>query len=194
MTKTWVTADPHWGHAGVCRFTLDDGVTKLRPWDNPDDMDVDMIKAWNAVVKPEDRVYVLGDLAINRKSVPTIGRCHGRKVLVKGNHDIFDLKDYLPFFDDIRAYVVKKTPQGGKLIMSHIPIHEESLGRWGLNIHGHLHAHTVKKRTKYNTLVDDKRYVCVSVEQTNFTPILLEEAVARGVPEDTGWYKHDASN
>ncbi len=191
MSKTWVTADPHWGHAGVCRFTLDDGVTKLRPWDNPDDMDVDMIKAWNAVVKPEDRVYVLGDLAINRKSVPTIGRCHGRKVLVKGNHDIFALKDYLPFFDDIRAYVVKKTPQGGKLIMSHIPIQEESLGRWGLNIHGHLHAHTVKKRTKYNTLVDDKRYVCVSVEHTNFAPITLEEAVSRGVPEDSGFYKHD---
>lgn len=191
MTKTWVTADPHWGHAGVCRFMGPDDATKLRPWDDPEEMDAAMIKNWNAVVSPQDRVYVLGDLAINRKAIHKIGLCHGRKVLVKGNHDIFALKDYLPYFDDIRAYVVKKTPQGGKLIMSHIPIHEESLGRWGLNVHGHLHSQTVKKKTQYNTLVEDKRYVCVSVEQTNFTPITLEEAVSRGVPEDFGFYKHD---
>lgn len=191
MTKTWVIADTHFGHEGVCRFTLDDGVTPLRPWVDAKSMDEALIQNWNSVVSPQDRVYVLGDLAINRKAVHTIGRCNGRKVLVKGNHDIFKLSDYSSHFDDIRAYVVKKTPQGGKLIMSHIPIHEESLGRWGLNIHGHLHSHTVKKKTKYNTLVEDKRYVCVSVEQTNFTPITLEEAVSRGIPEDSGFYKHD---
>lgn len=189
MSRTWVIADNHFGHKGVCEFLAPNGVDKLRPWNCPNEMDEALVENWNEVVDPKDRVYVLGDVAINRKAVQTIGRCHGRKVLVKGNHDIFALKDYLPFFDDIRAYVVKKTPQGGKLIMSHIPIHEESLGRWGLNIHGHLHAHTVKRVS--NPSFDDTRYVCVSVEQTNFTPITLEEAVSRGVPEDSGFYKHD---
>lgn len=176
--REFVIADTHFGHRGVCEFLRADG-TKLRPWDNAADMDDAMIKAWNKIVKPEDRVYVLGDLAINRKAVATIANCYGRKVLVKGNHDIFNLNDYLPYFDDIRAYVVKKTPQGGKLIMSHIPIHEESLGRWGLNIHGHLHSNVVMRGKK-----PDPRYVCVSVEQTNFVPILLDEAIARGKPED----------
>ena len=187
--QSWVISDTHFGHAGVCRFMAPNGVDKLRPWDNTEEMDEAMIQNWNSVVGPTDRVYHLGDVAINRKALHVLGRLNGRMVLVKGNHDIFALKDYLPYFDDIRAYVVKKTEQGGKLILSHIPIHEESLGRWGLNIHGHLHAHKVmqaKKRFK-----EDKRYVCVSVEQTNYFPLTLQEAISRGVPERTDWYTKD---
>jgi calcineurin-like phosphoesterase family protein len=167
LSKTWITADTHFGHLGVCKFLRRDGVTKLRPWDNPDEMDEALIKNWNSVVKDEDRVYHLGDVVINRKALHTLYRLNGRKVLVKGNHDIFKLKDYLPFFDDIRAYIVKKTGDGRKVIMSHVPIHPDSLGRFGVNIHGHLHADKI----------DDKRYLCVSVEHTNFTPIEFGEAV-----------------
>ena len=161
MTKTWLIADPHFGHWGVCKFLNDDG-TKLRPWDNPDEMDEALINNWNRVVSDRDRVYVLGDLAINRRAVPTVGRCNGRKVLVKGNHDIFKIDDYLPYFDDIRAYVVQPA---NKLIMSHIPIHPQQLSeRFTLNIHGHLHSRKI----------DDPRYKCVSVEHIDFTPVDLD--------------------
>lgn len=162
MVNTWVIADTHFGHLGVCRFLRDDG-TKLRPWDNPEDMDEALVTNWNSVVKDPDRVYLLGDVAINKRSLDTLGRLKGRKVLVKGNHDIFKLKDYLPYFDDIRACVVKKGGDGNKVIMTHIPIHPDSLGRFGTNIHGHLHSNKI----------DDPRYICVSVEQINFTPKLL---------------------
>lgn len=187
--QAWVTADPHFGHAGVCKFLGPDEVTKLRPWDHPEEMDEALVKNWNDRVGQYDRVYLLGDVAINKRALPILSRLHGKIVLVKGNHDIFALNDYLPYFEDIRAYVVKKTPQGGKLIMSHIPIHEESLGRWGLNIHGHLHAHRVMQAK--NRFQPDKRYVCVSVEQTDFAPITLEEAISRGVPVNEGYYPHD---
>jgi calcineurin-like phosphoesterase family protein len=160
MTKTWITADPHFGHAGVCKFLREDGI-KLRPWDFPEEMDEALVENWNSVVGEHDRIYVLGDVCINRRALNTLYRLKGRKVLVKGNHDIFQLKDYLPHFDDIRACVVKKHKNGRKVIMSHIPIHPDSLGRFGLNIHGHLHS---------NKIADD-RYICVSVEHTNFTPI-----------------------
>jgi calcineurin-like phosphoesterase family protein len=173
LTKTWVYADPHFGHAGVCKFLRDDG-TPLRPWDDPQEMDEALVKNWNERVHPQDRVYLLGDVCINRRAIPTLGRLMGRKVLIKGNHDIFKITDYLPYFDDIRAYVVHKNPYGGKLIMSHIPIHPESLGRFGINVHGHLH---------YNT-VGDPRYVCVSVEHTDYAPLELHEAVKRAnVPD-----------
>lgn len=166
MTRTWVTADPHFGHAGVCKFLRDDG-TKLRPWDSPDEMDEALVENWNRVVGDKDRIYLLGDVVINRRCLKTLERLKGRKVLVKGNHDIFKLSDYLPYFDDIRAYVVQHTQDKRKVIMSHIPIHPESVGRFGINIHGHLH---------YNK-VDDPRYLCVSVEHTNFTPLDLMEAL-----------------
>jgi calcineurin-like phosphoesterase family protein len=187
--QSWVIADTHFGHAGVCRFMAPNGIDKLRPWDDTQEMDEAMIQNWNSVVGPSDRVYHLGDVAINRKALHVLSRLNGRMVLVKGNHDIFALKDYLPYFDDIRAYVVKKTEEGGKLILSHIPIHEESLGRWGLNIHGHLHAHKVMQAK--NRFKEDKRYVCVSVEQTSYFPLTLQEAVSRGVPERTDWYTKD---
>jgi len=166
MNNTWVVADPHFGHAGVCRFLRNDG-TKLRPWDHPDDMDKALVENWNSVVEDKDRVYVLGDVVINRRCLPTIGLCKGRKVLVKGNHDIFKLKDYEPYFDDIRAYVVGKTHSGFMYIMSHIPIHPDSLGRFGVNIHGHLHSNKL----------DDPRYICVSVEHTDFKPKNLNEII-----------------
>jgi calcineurin-like phosphoesterase family protein len=68
MPSVWLVSDTHFGHAGVCRFTRSDGVTKLRPWDNPDEMDEAMVAAWNDRVRPTDKVYHLGDVVINRKA------------------------------------------------------------------------------------------------------------------------------
>ena len=191
MTNSWVAADPHFGHLGVCKFLHPNGVDALRPWDTPEEMDEALVKNWNEVVRPADRVNLLGDVVINRRCLVTLGRLNGRIRLVKGNHDIFKLADYLPYVDDIVAYHVTKGQQGGKVIMSHIPIHPESLGRFGVNIHGHLHAHFVTKTTQHKSeleswteTVADRRYVCVSVEQTNWRPITLEEALARAEPTD----------
>lgn len=167
MTKTWVIADPHFSHWGVCKFMAKDGVTKLRPWDNPDEMNAMLIYNWNSVVNDEDRVYVLGDVAMNKrdfmKAVPYL---KGRKVLVKGNHDTEKLSFYTQYFDDIRAYVVKKG-----LVMSHIPIHPGSMGRWQVNIHGHLHDGVVRLENGQ----PDPRYRCVSVEHTDYFPLDLQK-------------------
>lgn len=176
MTKSWVIADLHLGHMGVCKFTQSDGVTPLRPWDNPDDMDKALIANWNALVDHGDRVYVLGDVAINRKALSTLYALKGRKCLVKGNHDIFKLNDYTPHFDDIRACVV-----GKGYILTHIPIHPCSMGRYGLNIHGHLHSNRVKKTEKNREHEDDPRYLCVSVEQTGFKPVNLQGIIDKHV-------------
>ncbi len=214
MSTSWICADTHFGHVGICKFLGPCGVEKLRPWDDPAEMDEVLVKNWNEVVRPNDRVNLLGDVAINRRHLITLGRLNGRIRLVKGNHDIFKLTDYLPYVDDIAAYHVTKGAQGGKVIMSHIPIHPESLGRFGVNIHGHLHAHKVMKpgakqwlekeiiwkgspyerhtdvfKADYSP-VPDLRYVCVSVEQTNWRPITLEEALARAEPTDESAYSH----
>lgn len=165
MSNTWIYADPHFFHAGVCRFLRSDG-TKLRPWDDPEEMSNTMIDDYNSLVRPDDRVYILGDVAMNRKALDqSLPRLMGRKVLVKGNHDIDKLSYYSQFFDDIRAYVPKKG-----FVLSHIPIHPGSLGRWGINIHGHLHSNVVMDGN-----APDKRYVCASVEHTDYKPVLLSK-------------------
>jgi calcineurin-like phosphoesterase family protein len=174
MPAVFLVSDTHFGHAGVCKFMRNDGVTKLRPWNNPEEMDEEMVKRWNETVRPNDKVYHLGDVVINRKALSIMRRLKGDKVLIRGNHDIFRLEDYTPFFRDIRGYHVMNG-----MILSHIPIHEESLGRFGTNIHGHLHANRVMKVDKYGTSWIDPRYHCVCVEQTDFRPILFEDVLKR---------------
>jgi calcineurin-like phosphoesterase family protein len=73
MPAVFLVSDTHFGHAGVCRFLRDDG-TKLRPWDNPEEMDEEMVKRWNETVRPNDKVYHLGDVVINRKSLQILER------------------------------------------------------------------------------------------------------------------------
>jgi len=176
MPAVFLVSDTHFGHAGVCRFLREDG-TKLRPWDNPEEMDEEMVKRWNETVRPNDKVYHLGDVVINRKALKTLGRLNGEKVLIKGNHDIFKLSDYLPYFKDIRGYHVMNG-----MILSHVPVHPESIARFGTNIHGHLHANRVKMKVQFphkETEIIDPRYFNVSVEQIDFTPILFEQAIIK---------------
>jgi calcineurin-like phosphoesterase family protein len=186
MATTFLVSDTHFGHMGVCRFTGPDGVTKLRPWDSPEEMDEEMVRRWNERVRPNDKVYHLGDVVINRRALPTMARLNGDKVLIRGNHDIFRDDEYRVYFRELRAYHVLDG-----MIMSHIPLHPESLGRFGTNIHGHLHAHRVKRMRGINartgeimyTDENDVRYHCVCVEQTDFAPISLEEVRERIVAE-----------
>ena len=169
MPSVFLTSDTHFGHAGVCRFTCDDGITKIRPWTDPNEMDEEMVKRWNETVKPNDKVYHLGDVVINRRCLSILHRLNGDKVLIKGNHDIFKLSDYTAHFRDIRGYHVMNN-----MILSHIPLHPESQGRFRANIHGHLHQRRVLK----DGLIDPF-YFNVSVEQTDFKPILFEEVLER---------------
>lgn len=169
MPATFLVSDTHFGHAGSCKFMRADGVTKMRPWDDPNEMDEHMVKVWNERVRPNDKVYHLGDVVINRRSLDIMSRLNGDKVLIKGNHDIFKLEDYTKYFRDIRSCHVLNGA-----ILTHIPLHEESLGRFGTNIHGHMH----EKRVMKDGAVDP-RYHCVCVEHTDWGPILLEDVFKR---------------
>ena len=168
MSKTWVCADHHFGHPNIIKFTRDDG-TPLRDFKTIEEHDETIIANHNALVDPKDRVYLLGDVCITRRSIHTLGRLNGRLVLVKGNHDIFRANEYLAYVDDLRAYVVQKDKDGHKVIMSHVPIHpRKHWDRWGANIHGHLHYRQVEK---------DDRYICVSLEHTDYKPVEVYKAL-----------------
>ena len=174
MPSVFLVSDTHFGHKGVCHFTQNDGVTKLRPWDTPEEMDEAMVKLWNDRVKPTDKVYHLGDVVINRRALGIMRRLNGDKVLIRGNHDIFKDDEYREHFRELRAYHVMNG-----LILSHIPVHPESLGRFGTNIHGHTHSNRVMMMGLRSERIIDARYHCVCVEQTDFAPILFEDVLKR---------------
>lgn len=169
MPGVFIISDTHFGHESTCtKFKRDDG-SPLRPFSCAEEMDEHMVKAWNERVGKNDKVYHLGDVVIGRKHLKTLSRLNGDKVLIKGNHDIFKLSDYTEHFRDIRAYHVMNG-----LILSHVPVHVESLARFGCNIHGHLHANRVMDGDKI-----DPRYFNASVECIDFAPILFEDLQKR---------------
>lgn len=168
MANIFFASDHHFGHANILTFKNQDG-TPLREFTDVDHMNETMVQRHNLVVSPSDKVYFLGDVVMSRKTsaLEILGRLNGEKILIKGNHDQCNAEAYLKYFKDIRG-----SHQFEGLIMTHIPIHPESLARWGLNIHGHLHNNVVKREVSQ---IPDLRYFNVSVERINYTPISLEE-------------------
>lgn len=178
MPATWLVSDTHFGHEKTCsEFKREDG-SPLRPFSCAEEMDEFMVKEWNERVGPHDKVYHLGDVAIARKSISTMSRLNGDKVLIRGNHDIFELSDYTKYFRDVRAYHVIKHHG---IVMSHVPIHLQSLERWKCNVHGHLHANEVTTFNAYpgNGTKPDSRYLNVCVEHTGYAPILFDDVLKR---------------
>ena len=159
--KTFLISDTHFGHANILTFKRLDG-SSLRDFPDIQHHDEYLIDQWNSTVKPEDKVYHLGDVGFKNFTVlgSILSRLNGTKVLIRGNHDNFKLAQYQQYFKDVRA-----SHTLDKFVLTHIPIHPQSVERWTANIHGHLHANTLS----------DSRYINVSVEQIGYKPIDFEE-------------------
>lgn len=151
MNRVFVTADTHFNHKRVPEF---------RPWATVEEHDREIIARWNAVVNPKDTVWHLGDVWFGKDGHLALAELNGNKRLVMGNHDRFPMAVYQQYFTKIHGAV-----EHSDCILTHVPIHTQQLERYRKNIHGHLHS---------NELPDD-RYVCVSMEHTNYAPVLIHE-------------------
>ena len=95
----------------------------------------------------------MGDVVWKKQDLNVLNELNGRKILIKGNHDNFDIELLLEYFEDIHGVLYKKG-----FIFSHFPVHEGSINpRFKGNIHGHTHSH----------VINDSRYFNVSVESPN---------------------------
>lgn len=166
----FLVSDTHFGHSAMYErpFLRPDG-TPLRPWSSTKEADEAMIERWNAIVKPTDKVYHLGDVAMPRIGLEVLDRLNGDKVLVAGNHDWPWEKKLGNYFRSVRAYW-----KLDNYTLSHVPIHPDSLRNFDGNIHGHLHWGRVMDLGQI-----DPRYFCVCVEHTNYAPIAWEEVKLR---------------
>jgi len=167
MTKVYLIADTHFNHTNILKH---ESMSRSR-WDSVDQMNIDLVAYWNSIVSPNDRVYHLGDVAMNNKGLQFAAQLNGSKVLIRGNHDNEKLTKYVAIFDDIRA-----THEIDRVILSHIPVHENQKHRYRANIHGHLHSRKV-----LDSLGNiDPWYISVSAELINFTPVEFNKLI-RGI-------------
>lgn len=177
MTETFFIGDTHFSHANILKF---EDTAPYRKFATIEEHDEELIKRWNSVVTPKDKVYHLGDFAWTEKAIEIGAMLHGDKVLILGNHDHFQTKKYLRYFRKVCGAV----GIGHDFIMTHIPVHESQFHRWKCNVHGHLHSNNIGLRihnpeTGYWEEGNDPRYINVSAEQINLTPISYEDLKKR---------------
>ncbi len=155
MNRTFIIADTHFGHKKIIDFEAD-----YRPFATIEEHDAELIRRWNAVVKPKDTVWHLGDVLFGQEAFNILPLLNGIKKLVMGNHDRYPCARYLEYFRQIVGAAELRN-----CILTHIPVHPAQFERYRANIHGHLH----------HTKLDDSRYINVSAECINLTPVLLDE-------------------
>lgn len=121
MVNKWLTADSHFGHANIIKYTgriqfmnsdelkQYNEIMKIKnravretliydmkiSKDSVDKMNNTMIRNWNQLVKPNDIIYHLGDFAFYSKIdvKQLLLKLNGYKILILGNHDKFNRRD-----------------------------------------------------------------------------------------------------
>lgn len=137
MSRNLYIADLHLGHQNCIGF---DG----RPFSSIDEHDKALVTNWNAVVMPDDHVYVVGDFAYrNEKPVSYYtSRLHGHIHLIRGNHDkrSTEYESCFESVDDILKIGDMLHGSPVEVIMCHywIPFLPE-LRRGAYMLHGHTH-------------------------------------------------------
>lgn len=170
MSRIFVVSDTHFGHDNIIKYCD-------RPFHNYEDMDWEMVKRWNSVVREEDHVWHLGDVYMGSGSKGYIdhilGSLNGKKRLILGNHD--NGRDQL-LHKHFQKIVMWRTFKEFDALLTHVPVHPLSIMRDYVNVHGHIHNKKVVFQSAPDT--PDPRYRCVCVEHTDYTPILLGETNA----------------
>jgi len=167
----YFTADQHLGHENIIKYCS-------RPFSSVGHMNAALVGNWNAVVRPDDTVHVLGDIVMGRReeTIPLIGQLAGHKILYPGNHDrcwyghgerALRLEEqYIDAgFEGIRQGPVTMTVGSREVVLCHLPYRGDSQekdryrafrpvdeGMW--LIHGHIHEKWRQRGRMINVGVD----------------------------------------
>lgn len=182
MSQLWLHSDWHWRHENIYRFVYTDVNSVERRvrerFSNATEGDAYMEQRWRDLIKPQDHVYVLGDLTMFRENhmatefVSLWRSLPGHKRLIPGNHDHLKPRWYVEAgFEKIRgAHLLDN------LFLTHVPVHPSSIPRRAIgNVHGHTHQQPDiwPVRREDGTVA---AWLNVSVERTGYEPIPVEEA------------------
>ena len=131
---TWFTSDTHFGHANIIRHCA-------RPFRDVAEMDAALIANWNAVVRPADEVWHLGDFAYRsaRPAESYLRQLNGRVHLVWGNHDDEETRK-LPLWASSQPYA-EVMVEGQRLVLFHYALKIWNRSHRGaLHLYGHSHG------------------------------------------------------
>ena len=158
------TSDLHFYHEKIIHHCN-------RPFQDAQVMNEKIIDNWNSVVRPEDDVFILGDVTMKgpEKAFAVLSRLAGNKFLIKGNHD----KQYdMSLFEEITDFKTISA-NGIYIAMMHYPMLSWPKSHHGsLQLHGHVHGRREDNEAnrdagilRYDVGVDANNYCPVSIHQ-----------------------------
>ena len=174
----WLTSDWHFNHDR-------EFIWKARGFTSVQEMNEAIIQRHNALVRPDDDVYILGDsslgggdeqvLAANKA---LIERLNGRLHIIRGNHDT-DRR--VAMYESCKnvvgpvLYADMLHYKGYHFYLSHFPtltsnLEKESLKQCTCNLFGHTHQTT-------NFHLDMPFMYHVGVDSHNCEPVLLDNII-----------------
>lgn len=167
----WLTSDLHFNHINILKYEAE-----TRPFATLDEMNETIIKNWNDRVKPEDTVYVLGDLIMGQLEAgrKCIERLNGKIILIRGNHDT---PKRLEMFKEmgIEVHDVYYLPYKGRyFILCHFPIASPEFINMVIkdnsevvNLYGHIHHNAPKGYVNgtYHVGMDTNDLCPISIQQ-----------------------------
>ncbi len=159
MSDIWFISDTHFFHDNIIQYCG-------RPFANSELMNECLIENWNSVVKPQDKVYHLGDVGMCCKDSElhaVLRQLNGHKRLIVGNHDNLKAPSLQNNFEKIQLWNGFYS-EGIGFTTSHIPLPLEHLRDGTFCVHGHIH----------NNEISDPHYINVCVEHTGYTPIHID--------------------
>jgi calcineurin-like phosphoesterase family protein len=171
----YFTADTHFSHANIIKYCN-------RPFESAGLMDAVLIQNWNEVVKPEDVVYHLGDVALGSSDrvKHILSVLNGSKVLIIGNHDRSANRMKEWGFSEVHQSLQLELEGGILANLSHYPykgtpdpfnnqrkFETKNLKDDGrLLLCGHVHTAWKSRPGQYKNFM-----VNVGVDQWNFKPV-----------------------
>ena len=158
----YVFSDPHFYSERIIQVAN-------RPFHSVEEMNETIIKNYNMIVQKQDVCYWLGDImydASKEKVREILGRMHGRKYLIRGNHDMNHSETWwrAAGFDKVFSHPIYDTENHA--ILSHEPLPEFGNVPGIVNYHGHIHINGYDFNNHQN---------CINacVEMTGYKPVPL---------------------
>ena len=151
-----------------------DKMTECRCITSNDELHALIKHNWQKAVSDSDTVYVLGDLGMYHAEeiAEFINKLPGRKILLTGNHDRWNLKcrELRNCFEEIHNYMEIRD-QERKVVLCHYPMED-----WNGMMEGFFHVHGHVHKSRHQISVMDNRFNA-NVEYNAYTPVTLDELI-----------------
>lgn len=180
MPKTFYIADWHYGHKNILAYDN-------RPFRTIEEMNAELVKRWNDTVSPEDTVYILGDMfwCKTSEAIRVLDFMHGKKILIRGNHDRCKDAEFAKRFVKIADYL-EIEDNGRHIVLCHYPIpcFRSHYHGW-YHLYGHVHNSFEWNMMEHDRFLMEDLYekpclmynVGAMIPYMDYTPRTLDEIV-----------------